>query len=108
MARKTDTIGARIRYWRMRRNGISQAVLAGLADVSQSYISQVESGRKTIGRRSPLVAIAAALQVTVADLLGQGSEPGDPARERAATRGAGGLGASVDWHPVDQVVSAAR
>ncbi|MEU2612218.1 helix-turn-helix domain-containing protein [Micromonospora sp. NPDC007271] len=84
MARKIDTIGARIRYWRMRRSGMSQAVLAGLADVSQSYISQVESGRKTIDRRSTLVAIAAALQVTVADLLGQGTEPGDPARERAA------------------------
>ncbi|MFG3689765.1 helix-turn-helix domain-containing protein [Micromonospora sp. NPDC047740] len=84
MARKTDTIGARIRYWRMRRSGMSQAVLAGLAGVSQSYISQVESGRKTIDRRSTLVAIAAALQVTVADLLGQGTEPGDPARERAA------------------------
>ncbi|MFC4147914.1 helix-turn-helix domain-containing protein [Micromonospora mangrovi] len=84
MATKTDTIGTRIRYWRMRRGGMSQAVLAGLAGVSQPYISQVESGRKTIDRRSTLVAIAAALQVTVADLLGQGTEPGDPARERAA------------------------
>lgn len=63
---------------------MSQAVLAGLAGVSQPYISQVESGRKTVDRRSTLVAIAAALQVTVADLLGQGTEPGDPARERAA------------------------
>ncbi|MGW4156189.1 helix-turn-helix domain-containing protein [Micromonospora chersina] len=84
MARRTDTIGARIRYWRMRRSGMSQAVLAGLAGVSQSYISQVESGRKTIDRRSTLVAVAAALQVTVADLLGQGAEPGDPARDSAA------------------------
>lgn len=84
MAPRTDTIGARIRYWKMRRGGMSQAVLAGLAGVSQSYISQVESGRKTIDRRSTLVAIAAALQVTVADLLGQGTDPGDPARERAA------------------------
>ncbi|KXK59307.1 XRE family transcriptional regulator [Micromonospora rosaria] len=80
----TDTIGARIRYWRICRGGMSQAVLAGLAGVSQSYISQVESGRKTIDRRSTLVDIAAALQVTVADLLGQGSEPGDPARDSAA------------------------
>ncbi|WP_431881053.1 helix-turn-helix domain-containing protein [Micromonospora chalcea] len=84
MASKADTIGARVRYWRMRRGGMSQAVLAGLAGVSQSYISQVESGRKTIDRRSTLVAVAAALQVTVADLLGQGTETGDPARERAA------------------------
>ncbi|WP_422741456.1 helix-turn-helix domain-containing protein [Micromonospora sp. WMMD754] len=84
MTRKTDTIGARIRYWRMRRGGMSQAVLAGLAGLSQSYVSQVESGRKTIDRRSTLVAVAAALQVTVADLLGQGTETGDPAREHAA------------------------
>ncbi|MFC0006696.1 helix-turn-helix domain-containing protein [Micromonospora siamensis] len=84
MGDRAETIGARIRYWRMRRGGMSQAVLAGLAGVSQSYVSQVESGRKAVDRRSTLVAIAAALQVTVADLLGQGSETGDPARERAA------------------------
>ncbi|MET8277783.1 helix-turn-helix domain-containing protein [Micromonospora sp. NPDC005174] len=81
---KPDTIGARIRYWRMRRGGMTQAVLAGLAGVTQSYVSQVESGRKTVDRRSTLVALAAALQVTVADLLGQGTESGDPAREGAA------------------------
>ena len=79
-----DTIGARIRYWRLRRGGMNQAVLAGLAGVSQPYISQVESGRKTIERRSTLVAIAGALQVTVADLLGQPGDPTDPGRARAA------------------------
>ncbi|MFI6263375.1 helix-turn-helix domain-containing protein [Micromonospora sp. NPDC051006] len=84
MVKKPETIGARIRYWRMRRGGMTQAVLAGLAGVTQSYVSQVESGRKTIDRRSTLVALAAALQVTVADLLGQGTESGDPARESAA------------------------
>ncbi|MFE9190084.1 helix-turn-helix domain-containing protein [Micromonospora sp. NPDC007208] len=84
MANKPDTVGTRIRYWRMRRGGMTQAVLAGLAGVTQSYVSQVESGRKTIDRRSTLVALAAALQVTVADLLGQGTESGDPARESAA------------------------
>ncbi|MDG4796554.1 helix-turn-helix transcriptional regulator [Micromonospora sp. WMMD1082] len=84
MIKKADTIGARVRYWRIRRGGMTQAVLAGLTGVSQSYVSQIESGRKTIDRRSTLVALAAALQVTVADLLGQGTEPGDPARESAA------------------------
>lgn len=71
----TDTIGARIKYWRMRRGGMSQTVLAGLAGVSQAYISQVEAGRKNIERRATLVSVAKALRVTVADLLG---EPGDP------------------------------
>lgn len=80
----SDTTGARIKYWRHRRNGMTQAVLAGLAGVSQSYISQVEAGRKTIDRRSTLVQIARALRVTVADLLGQPGDPTDPAKAGAA------------------------
>lgn len=80
----TDTIGARMRYWRVRRGGMTQGVLAGLAGVSQSYISQVEAGRKGIERRSTLIAIAAALKVTVADLLGQPGDPTDPAKAGAA------------------------
>src|SRR5947209_11845369 len=72
-----DHIGARIRYWR-RRRGLTQTVLAGLAGLSQPFISYVEAGRKSIERRSTLVAIASALQVTVADLLGQPGDPTDP------------------------------
>ncbi|NYT94020.1 helix-turn-helix domain-containing protein [Salinispora sp. H7-4] len=79
-----DTIGARIRYWRLRRGGMSQTVLAGLAGLSQPFISQVESGRRSIDRRSTLIAIAAALQVTVADLLEQPGSPTDPALNGAA------------------------
>jgi transcriptional regulator with XRE-family HTH domain len=78
-----DHIGARIRYWRRRRNGMTQAVLAGLAGVSQSYISQVEAGRKGIERRSTLVAVAAALQVSIADLLDKPGEATDPTFQRA-------------------------
>jgi len=74
-----DSIGSRITYWRHRRGGMTQTALAGLAGLSQSFISQVEAGRKTVERRSTLVAIARALQVTVADLVGQ-SDPTDPAR----------------------------
>jgi len=69
-----DHIGARIAYWR-RRRGVTQTVLAGLAGVSQSYISHVEAGNKNVERRATLVALARALQVAVADLLAQ---PGDP------------------------------
>jgi transcriptional regulator with XRE-family HTH domain len=58
-------VGARIRYWRKRRNGMTRAVSAGLAGVSQSYVSLVESGSKSIERRSTLVDIAASLQVSV-------------------------------------------
>lgn len=80
-----DTIGARIKYWRMRRGGMTQGVLAGLAGVSQSYVSQVEAGRKGVERRSTLVALAQALQVTVADLLGQPGDPTDPLKAGAAS-----------------------
>jgi len=80
-----DHIGARIRYWRRRRGGMTQTALAGLADLSQGYISDVESGHKSIERRSTLVAIARALQVSVADLLGQPGDSADPLKASAAT-----------------------
>src|SRR6266545_867467 len=80
----TEHIGARIRYWRRRRGGMSQRALAGLAGVSQGFISQVETGVLSIDRRSTLVAMAKALQVTVADLLGQPGDPTDPNKAVAA------------------------
>jgi transcriptional regulator with XRE-family HTH domain len=83
---RADHIGSRISYWRRRRGGMTQAVLAGLAGVSQAYISQVESGRKGIERRSTLISIAAALQVSVADLLGQPGDPTDPLKADAAAQ----------------------
>lgn len=79
-----EHIGARIRYWRRRRGGMSQAALAGLAGLSQPYVSQIESGRRSVERRSTLVALASALQVSVADLLGQPGDPTDPMRDGAA------------------------
>lgn len=75
------TVGERIRYWRKRRGGMTQAVLAGLAGISQPYLSQIEGGTRVIDKRSTLVSIARVLQVTVADLVG---EPGDPADPMAA------------------------
>lgn len=80
----TNTIGARIKYWRQRRGGMTQAVLAGLAGVSQSYIAKVEGGVKGVERRATLVALATALQVSVADLLGQPGDPTDPLLAGAA------------------------
>jgi transcriptional regulator with XRE-family HTH domain len=79
-----EHIGQRIRYWRRRRGGMSQRTLAGLAGVSQGFISQVETGVLPIDRRSTLVAIAKALQITVVDLLGQPGDPTDPNKAIAA------------------------
>jgi DNA-binding XRE family transcriptional regulator len=81
---RADHIGARIRYWRKRRNGMTQAVLAGLVGVSQSYVSQIEAGQRGVERRRTLIAFAGALHVSVADLLGQPGDPTDPLKAGAA------------------------
>jgi transcriptional regulator with XRE-family HTH domain len=78
-----EHIGGRVRVWR-RRRGLSQATLAGLAGLSQGYVSQIEAGVRGVERRSTLVALASALDVSVADLLGQTGDPTDPLRIRAS------------------------
>lgn len=65
-----EHIGGRVRIWRRRRKH-SQAVLAGLVGISQGYLSQIETGMRAVESRSTLVSLARALDVSVADLLGQ-------------------------------------
>jgi len=62
-----DFTGARIRYWRLKR-GLSQKTLAELSAITQGYVSQIEAGLKEIDKRSTLLRLAAALQVSVAEL----------------------------------------
>jgi transcriptional regulator with XRE-family HTH domain len=78
-----ENIGARVRIWR-RRRGLSQAAVAGLAGLSQGYVSQIEAGVRGVERRSTLVSLAGALDVSVADLLGQSTDPTDPLRIKAS------------------------
>ncbi|MEG8184050.1 helix-turn-helix domain-containing protein [Nocardia terpenica] len=75
--------GERIRYWRRRRGGISQKMLADRSGVSQGYISLIESGQRALDRRATQVAIAQALNITVSQLLGQPGDPTDPAKAAA-------------------------
>lgn len=75
-----NDLGKRIRAWRRRRSGMSQATLAGLAGLSQGYISQLESGDKPLDRKHTQAAIAAALNVSVAQLIGQAGGQDDPVR----------------------------
>ncbi len=82
--RAPEHIGTRIRYWRRRRGGMTQQQLADFAGVSQSFISKVEAGQKTVERRSTMINIASALQVSVADLLGQPGDPTDPLKAGVA------------------------
>ena len=76
-------IGEQVAYWR-RRRGKSQRVLADLAGMSQPYLSQIETGVRPVERRATLVALANALDVSIADLTGQPGDPTDPSRAAAA------------------------
>jgi transcriptional regulator with XRE-family HTH domain len=78
----TEHIGKRIRTWRRRRGGMSQKTLADLSGVSQAYISQIETGARPLDRKSTQAAIASALNISVAQLLGVHGED-DPMRQRA-------------------------
>ncbi|MEV6971762.1 helix-turn-helix domain-containing protein [Hamadaea sp. NPDC051192] len=78
-----EHIGRRIRYWRRRRGGMTQQILADRAGLSQSYISQVENGIENPDSRSTLIAIAQALDISMAELLGFPGDPADPNKAEA-------------------------
>jgi transcriptional regulator with XRE-family HTH domain len=66
----TGTIGERIAAYR-RRRGLSQAVVAGLAGRSESWLSQVERGVRSVDSLSVILDLAAALRVEPAQLIGR-------------------------------------
>jgi transcriptional regulator with XRE-family HTH domain len=66
------SIGDRVAWYR-RRRGISQEVLAGLVNRTADWLSKIENGRANLERLSVIKALADALDVTVADLLGEPS-----------------------------------
>jgi transcriptional regulator with XRE-family HTH domain len=72
-----EVAGQRIARAR-RRRGLSQAVLAGLVGRSESWLSQVERGKRGIDSHSVLVRLADVLQVDIEALTGSGDgdEPG--------------------------------
>ena len=63
------TIGARLRTLRRWRR-MTQAELAGLAGLSPSFLSMVETGHRPLDRRSHIAALASALKVSETDLVG--------------------------------------
>ena len=72
-------LGERIAYYR-RRRGLSQVKLAGLLGRSESWLSQVERGVRSIDRISVLIEVAGALNVPVTELspdplIQEGPEP---------------------------------
>jgi transcriptional regulator with XRE-family HTH domain/tetratricopeptide (TPR) repeat protein len=69
-------LGERVAYYR-RRLGLSQIELARIVGRSESWLSQVERGARSVDRLSVLTELANALGVSVTDL-----SPGAPAEDR--------------------------
>ncbi|MGH3912015.1 MAG: helix-turn-helix domain-containing protein [Pseudonocardiaceae bacterium] len=78
------TIGRRLREIREAR-GKTLEVIAGLAGITESYLSLLENGKRALNRRSRIVALANALEVSPGELfdLGASPLPADPATESA-------------------------
>lgn len=72
------TIGARIRVLRRLRDGMSLEVLAGLSGLSKGFLSKVENGKLALDRRSHIAAVANALRVSEADIIGRPHLSTDP------------------------------
>lgn len=70
----TKDVGARLREIREYR-GKSLAVIAGLAGISESYLSMLERGVRALDRRSLIVALANALEVSPSELFDIGASP---------------------------------
>jgi transcriptional regulator with XRE-family HTH domain len=68
-----DAPGARIARAR-RRRGLSQAILAGLIGRSESWLSQVERGKRGVDSYAVLTRMAAVLRVQVEELTGPDEE----------------------------------
>ncbi len=64
-----ETAGQQIARAR-RRRGLSQAVLAGLVGRSESWLSQVERGKRGVDSHAVLVRLAEALRVDIDELTG--------------------------------------
>jgi transcriptional regulator with XRE-family HTH domain len=71
-----DAGGPRIARAR-RRRGLSQSVLAGLVGRSESWLSQVERGKRGVDSYVVLTRMAEALRVEVEELTGPGGGDGE-------------------------------
>lgn len=79
----TGDIGHRLQQIRHARKK-SLAVVAGLAGISTSYLSRLESGARSLDRRSLIVALANALEVAPSEITGPGvTSPGQLDEDRS-------------------------
>lgn len=70
MTKSAGGIGERVAAYR-RRRGLSQAVLAGLVGRSESWLSQVERGLRSVDKMSVTLDLAQALHVEPDQLIGR-------------------------------------
>ena len=100
-----EVAGQRIARAR-RRRGLSQAVLAGLVGRSESWLSQVERGRRGIDSHSVLIRLAEVLRVDIEEVTGSGDSEEPTRRVHPAASeieqammayGAPGASAERDW-----------
>ena len=100
-----EVAGQRIARAR-RRRGLSRAVLAGLVGRSESWLSQVERGKRGIDSHSVLVRLAEVLRVDIEELTGSAGDelgrrvhPAASLIEQAmmAYGAAGSLDAATQW-----------
>jgi transcriptional regulator with XRE-family HTH domain len=68
-----EAAGQRIARAR-RRRGLSQAVLAGLIGRSESWLSQVERGKRGVDSHSVLVRLVEVLRVDIEEFTGSGDQ----------------------------------
>jgi transcriptional regulator with XRE-family HTH domain len=80
MSATGETQGDRIARAR-RRRGLSQAVLAGLIGRSESWLSQVERGRRRADSHAVLVRLASVLRVDVEELTGPAGSRGEEGQQ---------------------------
>jgi len=106
-----EVAGQRIARAR-RRRGLSQTVLAGLVGRSESWLSQVERGKRGIDSHSVLERLADVLRVHIKELTGSGDgdEPGRRVHPAAslieqAMMAYGAPGASAEREEPDREVS---
>ena len=76
-------IGQRIARAR-RRRGLSQSVLAGLVGRSESWLSQVERGKRSVDSHSVLTRLAEVLRLDIGELCGPAGDGADFTRPYSA------------------------
>jgi transcriptional regulator with XRE-family HTH domain len=93
--------GERIAYHR-KRLGLSQVEFAGLIGRSDSWVSQVERGVRSVDRLSVLQIVADALGVPVSELRGPDADDSAAAEQRPEALGA--LRLALTGHPAIEIV----